>query len=230
MKAFEPADAPLADRLGAFDFEGEFRSYEDIRLSVVPHPPLWMMSLDPVSLELAAREGAHTGYLWISRKRSEAPPLLAAYFEQWAAAGHAEPPKVMYETMVYVDESDEAAIERASAHLLSSVDEMFGGRSGGGGAAIAASLEARGQLGAAEIRRNMYELDYLLANDVFIVGSPETVAAKIAAAAEEGLFNVFGAEFNIGSLPEDDLMRSIRLFGERVIPKLRGLDPVSAAF
>lgn len=231
--ADEPADEPVADRLGSFDFEGEFSSYEEVRLSVEPlqspHPPLWLISLDPVSLELAAREGAHTGYLWISRKRSESAPRIAEYLRQWAEHGHAEPPRIMYETFVYVDETDEAAVERASEHLLSSVHEIYGGRFGGGGTALAPILEKVGEFGAAEIRRHMYDLDYLLGNDIFLVGSPETVAAKLRAMAEEGLFNVFAGEFNIGSLPEEDLMRSIRLFGEQVIPALRELDPTLAA-
>jgi len=55
--------------------------------------------------------------------------------------------------------------------------------------------------------------------------APETVARKIQAAAQSGLFNVFMGEFNFSDLPEDDLMRSIRLFGEEVIPALRGYEP-----
>jgi hypothetical protein len=51
------------------------------------------------------------------------------------------------------------------------------------------------------------------------------VAAKIRAAAADGVFNVFMGEFNFSDLPEVDLMRSIRLFGEKVIPALRGYEP-----
>jgi hypothetical protein len=32
-------------------------------------------------------------------------------------------------------------------------------------------------------------------------------------------------EFNFADLPDADLMRSIRLFGERVIPELRDYEP-----
>jgi len=39
------------------------------------------------------------------------------------------------------------------------------------------------------------------------------------------LFNTFMGEFNFYDLPEDDLMRSIRLFGEKVIPALRAYEP-----
>ncbi len=64
------------------------------------------------------------------------------------------------------------------------------------------------------------------AHDLIFVGSPDTVARKLKAAAEEGLFNVVGAELNVGTLPEPDLMRSIRLFGNEVMPALRDVDPL----
>ena len=39
------------------------------------------------------------------------------------------------------------------------------------------------------------------------------------------MFNTFLGEFNFSDLPEADLMRSIRLFGEKVIPALRDYEP-----
>ena len=57
------------------------------------------------------------------------------------------------------------------------------------------------------------------------IGSPDTVAAKIRAAAQAGLFNTIMGEFNFADLPEAELMRSIRLFGEKVIPALRDYEP-----
>jgi hypothetical protein len=38
-------------------------------------------------------------------------------------------------------------------------------------------------------------------------------------------FNTYLGEFNFGDLPEDALLRSIRLFGEEVMPKLRDFEP-----
>ncbi len=67
--------------------------------------------------------------------------------------------------------------------------------------------------------------DYLMKHELVFIGSPETVAEKIYAAAEAGLFNTFMGEFNFYDLPERDLMRSIRLFGEKVIPALRAYEP-----
>jgi len=83
----------------------------------------------------------------------------------------------------------------------------------------------RGEPGASDIMQHLFDGDYLLKNDLVFIGSPETVAAKIRSAAETGVFNVFMGEFNFSDLPEDALLRSIRLFGEKVIPALRGFEP-----
>ena len=72
---------------------------------------------------------------------------------------------------------------------------------------------------------NVFNPDYLLKHDLVFIGSPDTVATKIRAAADAGVFNTFMGEFNFSDLPEPDLMRSIRLFGEQVIPALRGYEP-----
>jgi alkanesulfonate monooxygenase SsuD/methylene tetrahydromethanopterin reductase-like flavin-dependent oxidoreductase (luciferase family) len=73
--------------------------------------------------------------------------------------------------------------------------------------------------------QHLFDADYLLKNDLVFIGSPDTVAAKIRAAAEAGVFNVFLGEFNFSDLPEEALLRSIRLFGEKVIPALHGYEP-----
>ena len=68
-------------------------------------------------------------------------------------------------------------------------------------------------------------MDFLMENNLVFVGSPETVTKKIKEAAEEGFFNVLSCECNLGEIPEEDLMRSIRLFGTEVIPALKHFDP-----
>jgi hypothetical protein len=39
------------------------------------------------------------------------------------------------------------------------------------------------------------------------------------------VINTVLGEFNIGEIAEEDLLRSIKLFGSEVIPALRGFDP-----
>jgi alkanesulfonate monooxygenase SsuD/methylene tetrahydromethanopterin reductase-like flavin-dependent oxidoreductase (luciferase family) len=72
---------------------------------------------------------------------------------------------------------------------------------------------------------NIFNPDYIMEHDLVFIGSPETVARKLRKAAEVGFFNTFMGEFNFADLPEADLMRSIRLFGEEVIPALRDYEP-----
>ena len=72
---------------------------------------------------------------------------------------------------------------------------------------------------------NLFNPDYILENDLVFIGSPETVIEKLHDAAADGVFNTFLGEFNFSNLPEEDLMRSIRMFGEDVIPALHDFEP-----
>ena len=55
------------------------------------------------------------------------------------------------------------------------------------------------------------------------VGSPETVARKIAATARSLGVARFDLKYSAGPLAHDRLMRSIELYGRRVIPRVREL-------
>jgi len=53
------------------------------------------------------------------------------------------------------------------------------------------------------------------------VGAPETVAGKIAATAKALRVSRFDMKYSQGTLPHDKLMRSIELYGSKVIPLVR---------
>jgi alkanesulfonate monooxygenase SsuD/methylene tetrahydromethanopterin reductase-like flavin-dependent oxidoreductase (luciferase family) len=53
------------------------------------------------------------------------------------------------------------------------------------------------------------------------VGSPATVAAKIAATVSTLGLTRFDMKYSNGTLPHDLLMKSIRLYGEQVIPRVK---------
>jgi probable LLM family oxidoreductase len=55
------------------------------------------------------------------------------------------------------------------------------------------------------------------------VGSPETVAAKIASTARQLGLSRFNLKYSAGTLPHDLLMKSIELVGTRVAPRVREL-------
>ena len=152
------------------------------------------------------------------------------YLDDWKAAGRTTRPNIAYSTVVYVDETDRKALDtalfgasRAYEGFLAppAPGESFEARV----AKHAARFVGRGEPGAAAIMQNLFDPDYLLANDLVFIGSPDTVAAKLRKAATDGLFNTFMGEFNFHNLAEEDLMRSISLFGREVIPQLREFEP-----
>jgi len=53
------------------------------------------------------------------------------------------------------------------------------------------------------------------------VGAPETVARRIAATVKSLGVSRFHMKYSAGGLPHDKLMRSIELYGRRVIPLVR---------
>ena len=216
-----------------FDFRGECLTAAGVTLAVQPaqrpHPPFWMMSRDPPTLEFCARNGINTGYFFVF-PRSEAAPRYRQFLADWDSAGWQRKPDIAYSTVVYVDETDAAAIDTALARAGRAYEGFLPPAEPGQSfedrvAIFSARFEGRGESGAAEIMRNAFNAEYLLANDLIFVGSAETVAEKLHAAASAGVFNTFMGEFNFADLPEARLMRSIRLFGEKVIPALAGHSP-----
>jgi alkanesulfonate monooxygenase SsuD/methylene tetrahydromethanopterin reductase-like flavin-dependent oxidoreductase (luciferase family) len=216
-----------------FSFHGADFHTDNAQISVPPvqrpHPPLWMMSRDPRTLEFCATNAINPGYFLVY-PRADAAPRYRTFLADWQAAGHARKPQIAYCTVIYVDETDEKAREtalfragRAYEGFLKPAKpgETFEGRAH----EHAKMFVGRGEPGASEIMQHLFDADYLFKNDLIFIGSPQTVAAKIKAAAESGLFNVFMGEFNFADLPQADLLRSIRLFGEQVMPALRGYEP-----
>lgn len=216
-----------------FGFNGENFKTESAKLAVLPvqrpHPPLWMMSRDAETLEFCAAEGINTGsFLMVPRK--EAGPKYRTFVENWRKHGHEHKPNVGYCTVIYVGRTDKDAIDVALARAsraysgllpLKNEDDSFEKRL----QAQIDLLESRGETAAARLTANLFDPEYIMDNDIMFIGSPETVVRKLRAASEEGCFNTFLGEFNFDDLPEADLMRSLTLFGEKVIPALRDYEP-----
>lgn len=61
------------------------------------------------------------------------------------------------------------------------------------------------------------------------LGSPETVARKIARTVQSIGIDRFDLKYAVGTLPHADLMSTIRLYGEQVVPRVRELLAEEAA-
>ena len=159
--------------------------------------------------------------------REEVAPRYREYLKLWRGHGHREKPNIAYWTLVHVNETDEKAVATAAPYIIHAFTQVFGFGDGGGvkPAELIENFVKRGELGAADIARNMGNVEYLLKRNLVFVGSPDSVAKRMREAAEEGLINTMLCEFNLASMTEEQLMRSIRLFGTEVMPVLRGFDP-----
>src|SRR5437588_6779656 len=65
--------------------------------------------------------------------------------------------------------------------------------------------------------------DQIAANDMVILGGPETVAETILRIAGQVELMGLAMIFKLGAMPYDTVERSMRLFGEEVVPRIRHL-------
>jgi probable LLM family oxidoreductase len=70
-------------------------------------------------------------------------------------------------------------------------------------------------------RTNRAEFDSEVAAGSLYVGSPETVAKKIASTVRALGVSRFDLKYSAGTLPHQHMMRSIELYGREVIPQVR---------
>ena len=73
-----------------FSFHGQEFHTDNARISVqpaqLPHPPLWMMSRDPQTLEFCARHAINPGYFLVY-PRADAAPRYRKFLADWKATG-----------------------------------------------------------------------------------------------------------------------------------------------
>jgi len=101
----------------------------------------------------------------------------------------------------YVADSDEAAREALWPHYKASRDRIGAER------------------GWPPVTRGSF--DYEADGGALHIGAPETVARKVAATAKALGIVRFDMKYSQGTLPHDKLMRSIELYGTKVIPMVR---------
>lgn len=101
----------------------------------------------------------------------------------------------------FVAETDEEAIEVLWPHARDTITRI--GR----------------ERGWPPLTRDRFEND--VATGAMHVGSPETVARKIARTVQALGIQRFDLKYSNGTLPHESMMTAIRLYGEQVIPRVR---------
>ncbi|HEV2334256.1 MAG TPA: LLM class flavin-dependent oxidoreductase [Stellaceae bacterium] len=183
-----------------------------------PHPPFLVSAQSEESLRWAA---AHDiPFAQIDSMVEQARHDQAIYREVQAAHGHAPAPRLYLMREIYVGDSDARARAEAQPYLLQYWDlwNRYTQFTRGGRLPDSYDFWRR----QAPMLHAM-SFDEILAHDMVLLGDPETVAEAILRVA--GQLDLMGLAlvFKLGAMPYDRVERSMRRFGDEVMPKIRHL-------
>ena len=207
-------------------YHGKFFDFEDALVQPLPYQktgiPIWAAVHSPRAIEFAAKRGYNMA------QNIDTDDSMAEKFGDWrrlwAEAGHQGPmPRQFLMRVVHVAETDAKAHEQAEKYimeantlgreLVSASRLGFGANPRGTGTEDTPDIRERGRIFRESARSYQFWLD----NGLAVVGSPETVARKIADGSERIGFDHFAGKFHIGRMPHDMVEKSFQLFGKEVI-------------
>jgi len=205
-----------------FSFEGSFYKFHNIGL--VPKPlqkPYPALRIAATSDDTFPAIGAMGLPIFVAVRLGtleELGPNIAAYRAAYRAAGHAGDGEVYLRVPVYVAETEAAARaepEQSIMHLYRTLGSQLVDTASRPGTRAS---EHRAERGA---RLQTVSYDDALRGKV-IVGTPDSVVARLKELTETLGLNGVLAELNAGALiPVDKVMRSLQLMCEAVAPRMR---------
>jgi probable LLM family oxidoreductase len=166
--------------------------------------PAWVgVGGTPTSVVRAARYGLPLVIAVIGGSPAQFVPLADLYRQAVTEFGH-QPLPISMHSPGHVAETDELAVEQMFPHQRDAFTRI--GRERGWAPYTRRAFDSMtGPTGA------------------LFVGSPETVAQKIAWAVRTLGLSRFQLKYSVGTLPNAERLSSIRLYGEQVVPRVREL-------
>ena len=200
------------------NFEGEFYQVRDVcvlpKPVQKPHPPLWTAAVSPDTYTLAAKRG-----LKILTSPAFTPfEILRRNYDAYRAehrTAHGGEGEVCLNKIIHVAESR----QQARDNLREPLRWFF--QTQAGLIADPTGVPPEQYKFYKRVRENLLSLSEEQALDqAAIVGEPEEVADKIRQHAEALGVSYFMGAFSRGGLPQEAVRQSLRLFGEKVMPRL----------
>ena len=218
-----------------FDWDGEHYQFENVyawpRPYQEPHPRMWMPATSEASLAMAAERRLPTGTVGPSAEQVK--ETFERYSELAEASGWT-PTKDDFTVIrrIYVAETNEQAHAEAKEHLEFQQEVLFAGTHRG--------VAARnvGDKTYDPNKREKYldvlppstdhavNFDYDATKDAdnILIGDPDYVAREIERQQDIiGGFGTLVGGFHFGDLPSEKMEKSMRLYAEEVMPRVRRL-------
>jgi alkanesulfonate monooxygenase SsuD/methylene tetrahydromethanopterin reductase-like flavin-dependent oxidoreductase (luciferase family) len=215
---FETLDVlKLAWTQPSFSFHGKFHNFNEARAVPrpfqKPHPPIRIAGASEDTFPVLGALGYPLFVAVRSGSLSALAPDLHAYREAYSAAGHKGKGEVHLRLTLHIAETDAEARSQAHDSIMAGYQKLITQLEGSPNARRRAELETVRTLTYEDIMR-----------DKVVIGSPETVAARLSELRDVLGIDGILAELNFGAmLPPDQMMRSLRLLCQDVRSLLRPL-------
>lgn len=183
-----------------------------------PHPPFLVSAQSEESLRWAA--GHDIPFAQIDSLPDQARRDQALYREVQTGHGHPPTPRLYLMREIYVAETDARARAEGHPYLLQYWDlwNRYTQFTRGGKLPDSYDFWRR----QAPMLHAM-SFDEIVAKDMVILGGPETVADTILRLASQLDLMGLTMIFKLGAMPYDMIERSMTIFGEEVLPRIRGV-------
>jgi alkanesulfonate monooxygenase SsuD/methylene tetrahydromethanopterin reductase-like flavin-dependent oxidoreductase (luciferase family) len=195
-----------------FTYEGKYYQFRDVcampKPYQKPHPPLRVAATTRETYPLVGRMGLPIFIAVRTTSISDLKRFIGGYHEGWREAGHPGRGEVALIVPVYVADTGRRAREEPEAstmHFFRTIAEQLG--KGGTRREEAARL---GRMSYDEILE-----------ELVVYGTPDAVAERLQGLREAFGHTTLSVWMNVGGhIPHERMLASMRLFAERVIPRL----------
>ena len=196
-----------------FSYEGKYYQFHDVcvlpKPYQKPYPPLRVAATTRDTYPMVGRMGLPIFIAVRTTSISDLKSFIGGYHEGWREAGHPGRGEVALIVPVYLADTERRAREEAEAstmHFFRTIAEALG--KGG------TRREEAAKLGRMSFEEILEEL--------VIYGTPESVTERLLELRESLGYSTLSVWMNVGGrIPHERVLGSMRLFAERVIPRLR---------
>lgn len=201
---------------------GQFHKYENVwslpRPTQLPRPPFWIAAVGtPDSFERAGKLGYNL--MAIPGVGSTPSQLVQIYREAWKSAGHPGQGKVMLAVFMYCHEDREEAVRIAKPRIERHFGSIADAMSEHAGKQLSKDYKNYDKM-IEKVRAETFESQ--LHHHAAFVGNPSDVREQLNEFERVmGGVDQASMQVNFNDMTYADAERSVRLFGEKVMPYFR---------